>query len=122
MGSGNVIGLHERVAAVRTRCGVSREAAAEALGLSLVAYSEIEDGSQGLKGDELVILADLCGVRVAAFSGLAGDAGRVRETAGAGGVECGPAVMSRFLDAYFELDRFLTRQGFPAVLQEGRQR
>lgn len=122
---GGMLGLHERVKAVRVRCGVSVDAAAAALNMTLLDYSAVEDGSRGLKGDELVLLADLCGVRVGAISGLTQVSDRVSDRVPPASVAVGdePALVSMrgFLDAYFELDSYLDGQGFPAVQPAGKQ-
>ena len=112
--SGDAPSLRERVQAARTRSGVSQQAAASALELSPLAYSGIEEGSRQLRGDELVLLAGLLGVRVGAICGLGRAAVQARQAGRAAGSEAGLAAMRSSLDAYFELDGFLARQGFPA--------
>lgn len=113
--SGVAAPLHHRIRSVRARAGVSQEAAAAALGISQPTYSRIEDGSRHIKGDELIRLADACGVRVGAITGLAEVAGRTRLAARTDGGEADMASLRDHLYAYFELDAFLAEQGFPAA-------
>lgn len=94
---------------------VSQEQAAEALGISQPTYSRIETGERALKGDELVQLADLFGVRAAAITGIAEVRGRARFAARTDGTASPMASMRDKLYAYLELDTYLTNQGVPTA-------
>ncbi|MFA7323425.1 MAG: helix-turn-helix transcriptional regulator [Candidatus Nanopelagicales bacterium] len=106
---------NERLRAVRERVGVSQEAAADAIGVSQPTYSRIEDGTRPLKGDELVILADLFDVRAAAITGIAVVSDRARFAARTDGSNSPMVTMRDRLYAYLELDAYLAEHGFPAA-------
>lgn len=109
--TGLVALLPARVREVREQQDISQEAAARALGISQPTYSRIEDGTRELKGDELVILADLFGVRVATITGVAAVRERVRYAARTDGSSSDMLAMRERLCAYLELDNYLTDQG-----------
>lgn len=106
--------LPHRIREVREQLSVSQEAAAQALGVSQPTYSRIEDGSRPLKGDELVLLADLFGVRASAITGIVSIRQRARFAARTGGGAAEMSAMRERLYAYLELDDYLTKQGIPA--------
>lgn len=103
--------LARRVREVRENAGVSRDAARHAIEVSRSTCSDIESGERPLKGDELVVLADLFGARTAAISGYA----HIREHARY--VTCpdrpSPSMdrMRDHLYACLELDGYLASQG-----------
>ena len=103
--------LGQRIREVREAKGVSQAAAALALEVSQPTYSRIESGERPLAGDELVILADLFGVRAAAITGLPGVRERARFAARTDGSAAAMTTMREKLCAYLELDAYLTSQG-----------
>lgn len=90
---------------------VSQDQAAQALGISQPSYSRIETGERSLKGDELIMLADLFRVRAGAILGVAEVRQRARFAARTGGSPAPMAAMRDRLCAYLELDDYLTGQG-----------
>ena len=105
------VSLGQRIREVREARGVSQAAAAEALEISQPTYSRIESGERPLAGDELVILADLFGVRAAAVTGLPELRQRARYAARTDGSPTAMTTMREKLYAYLELDAYLTSQG-----------
>ena len=103
--------LGQRIREVREARGVSQTAAAQALEVSQPTYSRIESGERPLAGDELVILADLFGVRAAAITGLPAVRERARFAARTDGSTAAMTTMREKLCAYLELDSYLTSQG-----------
>lgn len=103
--------LGRRLREVREAARVSQREAADAIGVSQPTYSRLEQGSRPLKGDELVVLADLFGVRAAAITGGAQIRSRARVAARTDGTESSMATMRERLYAYLELDEYLTEQG-----------
>lgn len=103
--------LSRRVREAREAAGISQGEASAAIGVSQPTYSRIEIGERPLKGDELVQLADLFGVRAAAISGLAEVRNRARFAARTDGNASPMATMRERLYAYLELDAYLTDQG-----------
>ena len=65
------VALGRRLREVREAAKVSQDEARAAIHVSQPTYSRIEAGGRPLKGDELVALADLFGVRAAAITGVA---------------------------------------------------
>ncbi|MHB1800046.1 MAG: helix-turn-helix domain-containing protein [Actinomycetes bacterium] len=106
--------LPERIREVREELGISQSRAAEALGISQPSYSRVEDGSRTLKGDELVRLADLFGVRAAAITGVLAVRERARYAARTDGSQVEMTAMRAKLYAYLELYDYLTQQGISA--------
>ncbi|HZE05011.1 MAG TPA: helix-turn-helix transcriptional regulator [Solirubrobacteraceae bacterium] len=103
--------LGRRLRAVREAAKVSQDEARNAIGVSQPTYSRIETGERPLKGDELVTLADLFGVRAAAITGVAKLQERARYAARTDGSQPQMALMREKLQAYLELDSYLTDQG-----------
>lgn len=103
--------LGRRIREVREAEGISQVAAAEALEISQPTYSRVESGERPLAGDELVILADLFGVRAAAITGLPQLQQRARYAARTDGSSAAMETMREKLYAYLELDAYLTSQG-----------
>jgi transcriptional regulator with XRE-family HTH domain len=103
--------LPRRIREVREQLEISQDAAASALGVSQPTYSRIEDGSRPLKGDELVLLADLFGVRASAITGVLALRERARFAARTDGGTAEMTAMRERLYAYLELDDYLTQQG-----------
>lgn len=103
------LGRHLREA--REAAGVTQTQAHESIDASQPTYSRIEAGKRPLKGDELIILADRFGVRVAAITGL----DRIRQRARfASRTDAPTASMDKMRDklcAYLELDSYLDSQG-----------
>jgi len=107
----DVVALARRVREARETAGVSQDKARKVIGVSQPTYSRIEAGERLLKGDELVVLADLFGVRASAISGMARVAERARFAARTDGAASSMATMRDRLYAYLELDGYLTDQG-----------
>jgi transcriptional regulator with XRE-family HTH domain len=103
--------LGQRIREVREAKGVSQATAAHALEISQPTYSRIESGERPLAGDELVILADLFGVRAATVTGLPELRLRARYAARTDGSSPAMTTMREKLYAYLELDAYLTSQG-----------
>jgi transcriptional regulator with XRE-family HTH domain len=103
--------LGRRVREVREAAEVSQDQARTVIGVSQPTYSRIETGDRPLKGDELVALADLFGVRASAISGLAEVRDRARFAARTDGTASDMASMRDRLYSYLELDGYLTDQG-----------
>jgi transcriptional regulator with XRE-family HTH domain len=105
------VALGPRIREVRKARGISQAAAAEALEISQPTYSRVESGERPLAGDELVILADLFGVRAAFITGLPSLRERARFAARTDGSSVAMTTMRDKLYAYLELDAYLTSQG-----------
>jgi transcriptional regulator with XRE-family HTH domain len=105
------VALGQRIREVREARSVSQSEAAQALEISQPTYSRIESGERPLTGDELVILADLFGVRAAAITGLPALRERARFAARTDGSSPAMTTMREKLYAYLELDAYLTSQG-----------
>lgn len=106
----------ERLRELRDAAGdISQQDAADALGLSQATYSRIESGDRALKGAELVVLADLIGVRAAAITGVSHLRQHARMAARTDGTEPQTTKMRDQLYAYLELDSYLTGQGVAAT-------
>lgn len=103
--------LGRRIRELREAKTISQAAAAAALEVSQPTYSRIESGERPLAGDELVILADLFGIRAAALTGLPAVRRRARQAARTDGSSSAMATMADKLYAYLELDAYLTAQG-----------
>jgi transcriptional regulator with XRE-family HTH domain len=103
--------LGQRIREVREARGISQSDAAQALEISQPTYSRIESGERPLAGDELVILADLFGVRAAAITGLPALRERARFAARTDGSSAAMTRMREKPCAYLELDAYLTSQG-----------
>jgi transcriptional regulator with XRE-family HTH domain len=103
--------LGQRIRELREAREISQSTAATALEISQSTYSRIESGERPLAGDELVILADLFGVRAAAVTGLPAIRRRARFVARTGGSPSAMTTMREKLYAYLELDAYLTSQG-----------
>lgn len=107
---GNVA-LGERIRKIRHSGGFSQADAAAALDISQPTYSRVEAGERPLAGDELVILADLFGVRASAITGVPQLQQRARYAARTDGSAAAMETMRESLYAYLELDAYLTSQG-----------
>ena len=107
--------LGRRIREVREACRVSQATAAEALEISQPTYSRIEAGDRPLAGDELVILADLFGVRAATITGVPALRERARYAARTDGSSAAMSTMREKLYAYLELDAYLTSQGITSA-------
>ncbi len=107
----NSVTLGQRIRDVRELAGVPQVTAAAALDISQPTYSRIESGERPPAGDELVILADLFGVRAAALVGLPALRDRARYVARTDGSPAAMTTMRDRLYAYLELDAYLTSQG-----------
>lgn len=107
----NAVALGRRVREVRESAGVSQDTARRAIDVSQPTYSRIESGERPLKGDELVALADLFGVRAAAISGYAHIRENARYAARTDGTSSSMDRMGDHLYACLELDDYLTGQG-----------
>lgn len=105
--------LPEHIKSVRTSAGVSQEQAANALDISQASYSRIESGHRTIKGHELIILADLFGVRVAALTNLPPLYEQGVFAARTSGGSSSMAPLKQHLCEYLELDTYLTDMGFP---------
>ena len=103
--------IGRRVRELREARGVEVSAIIETLEISQPTYSRVEAGARPLKGHELVLLADLLGVRVASIVELPRIKARVRYAARTDGTEAGMEAMKERLCAYLELDSYLTSQG-----------
>lgn len=103
--------LGRRLREVREAAKVSQDEARAAIHVSQPTYSRIEAGDRPLKGDELVALADLFGVRAAAITGIAKLWERACYAARTDGSQPEMAIMREKLHAYLELDAYLTDQG-----------
>ncbi|WP_426560401.1 helix-turn-helix domain-containing protein [Angustibacter sp. McL0619] len=99
--------LATQVKHAREAAGVSQEDVALAIGVSQPTYSRIEQGSRPLKGDELILLADRLGVRVAAITGVLRVREQARFAARTDGTSSAMAAMRERLYAYLELDDYL---------------
>lgn len=104
-------GLSRRVREAREAAGISQADAAQALEMSQPTYYRIESGARPLKGDELIRLADLFGMRAASITGAAEIRERARFAARTDGGSSSMATMRERLYAYLELDAYLTGQG-----------
>lgn len=100
---------------VREVAGVPVSDAVITLGISQPTYSRIESGVRALKGDELVLLADLFGVRAATITGMPQLRERARCAARTDGSSAPMDTMRERLVAYLELDAYLTDQAVPAA-------
>ena len=110
----DTVSLGRRVRQARDAAGTSPSDAAKTLGISQLTYSRIETGERPMKGDELVTLADLFGVRAAAITGVEQVSRRAKSavrTDDAAAPAAAPAAMRERLYAYLELDSYLTDQG-----------
>jgi transcriptional regulator with XRE-family HTH domain len=105
------VALGRRIREVREARAISQATAAEALEISQPTYSRVESGERPLAGDELVILADLFGVRAATVTGLPALRRRARYAARTDGSPAAMTTMREKLYAYLELDAYLTSQG-----------
>jgi len=105
------VALGRRIREVREAGGFSQAAAASALEISQPTYSRIESGERPVAGDELVLLADLFGVRAAAIIGVPRLRERTRYAARTDGSAAAMETMREKLLAYLELDAYLTDQG-----------
>ena len=104
------IALGQRIRELREAKAIPQTAAAAALEVSQPTYSRIEAGERPLAGDELVILADLFGIRAAALTGLDAVRQRARHAARTDGSCSAMVTMREKLYAYLELDAYLTSQ------------
>lgn len=104
-----VLGRHLRSA--REAAGVTQIQAQEAIDVSQPTYSRIEAGTRTLKGDELILLADRFGLRVAAITGLEGVQRRSRFVARTDIPAASMEVMRDRLASYLELDSYLAAHG-----------
>jgi DNA-binding XRE family transcriptional regulator len=109
----NMKELGRRVREAREAAGASQNDAAKAIEVSQPTYYRIENGDRPLKGDELIQLADLFGIRAAAMTGLAEVRERAHFAARTDGGSSPMATMRERLYAYLELDSYLTSQGIP---------
>lgn len=100
-----------RVREAREAARVTQHEAARTIEVSQPTYCRIESGDRPLKGDELVQLADLFGIRAAAIAGVAEIRERARFAARTDGGSAPMAAMRERLYAYLELDSYLTSQG-----------
>lgn len=107
--------LGRRLREVREAAGISQDDARAVIDVSQPTYSRIEAGARPLKGDELILLADRFGVRAAAIAGVAQLWERVRFAARTDGSQPQMAAMREKLQAYLELDAYLTDQGVGAA-------
>lgn len=107
----DAIALGRRLREVREAAGVSQDAARATIAVSQPTYSRIEAGQRILKGDELVALADLFGVRAASIVGEARLRERAQYAARTDGSQPEMTAMRVRLYAYLELDSYLTSQG-----------
>ncbi|WP_066582921.1 helix-turn-helix domain-containing protein [Cellulomonas timonensis] len=105
--------LGRRVRELREQAGISQEEASRAIEVSQPTYSRIEAGERVLKGDELVLLADLFAVRAAAITGYAHVRENARYAARTDGTSSAMTQMRERLYACLELDDYLTGQGIP---------
>lgn len=103
--------LGSRVREAREAAGISQKVASDAIDCSQATYSRIETGDRPLKGDELIRLADLFGVRAASITGLARVREHARFAARTGGLSNAMDSMRDRLYQYLELDAYLTDQG-----------
>lgn len=103
--------LSRRVREAREAAGVSQADAAQALEVSQPTYYRIESGARPLKGDELIRLSDLFGIRAASMTGVAEIRERARFAARTDGGSSSMATMRERLYTYLELDAYLTSQG-----------
>ncbi|MBP1326039.1 transcriptional regulator with XRE-family HTH domain [Leucobacter exalbidus] len=106
--------LGARLREVRESKNVTQEAASAAIRVSQPTYSRIESGDRPLKGDELVILADHIGVRVASLTGYVEAGEHAKFAARTNGSAATMDVLKSKLLAYLELDSYLAEQGIPA--------
>lgn len=111
----DMVALGQRVRGLREAAGISQDRARTVIGVSQPTYSRIEAGARPLKGDELVALADLFGVRASAISGIAQVRDRARFAARTDGTSPSMAAMRDRLYASLELDAYLSDQGIPGA-------
>lgn len=104
-----VLGRRLRIA--REARVISQTMAGDALGLSQPTYARIELGKRALAGDELVVLADMFGVRAASITGLAQVSERAIYAARTDGNNSPMAEMRERLYTCLELDAYLSDQG-----------
>lgn len=107
----DAVALARRLREMRDAAGVSQEDARKAIEVSQPTYSRIELGQRTLKGDELVLLADLFGVRASAITGVTQLRERARYAARTDGSSSAMETMREKLYAYLELDSYLADQG-----------
>ncbi len=107
----DLVALAQRVREARESAGITQEEARAAIKVSQPTYSRIEAGQRPLKGDELIALADLFGIRAAAITGVAEVRERARFAARTDGTSTPMATMRDRLYAYLELDAYLADQG-----------
>lgn len=103
----DMVAVGRRLREVREAARIAPSEACVAIGLSLATYDSIESGDRALKGDELVILGDLFGVRPAFITGMVQvwNEGRFIKSG------CSSeATMRDRLFEYFELDTYLRGQ------------
>lgn len=103
--------LPARLREVREARGMTQEQAAEAISVSQATYSRIEDGTRMLKGDELILLADLFGMRAAALTGIPDVRARARIAARVEGEATSGFRLRDRLYAYLEVDGYLRDAG-----------
>lgn len=96
---------------MRDAARVSQDQARTAIGVSQATYSRIETGDGALKGDELILLADLFGVRAASITGVTRVREQARFAARTDGTNSSMGAMRDKLYAYLELDSYLRDQG-----------
>ena len=108
----DAVSVGRQLREAREAAGVSQDAARTAIAVSQATYSRIEAGERPLKGDELIALADLFGVRAASIVGEARLRARVQYAAvTSDGSPSEVTLMPDRLYAYLELDSYLTSQG-----------
>lgn len=107
--------LGRRLREARDAAGVPQEQAGAVIGVSQPTYGRIEGGERPLKGDELVLLADLFKIRAARITGVVALADRVRYAARTDGSQPQMAAMREKLHAYLELDAYLADQGIASA-------
>lgn len=111
----DVTAVGRRLREVREAAGVSVSDVVAATGISQPTYWRIENGDRVLKGDELVMLADLLRVRAATITGMPQLRERARYAARTDGSQTPMATMRERLFAYLELDAYLTDQAVPTA-------
>lgn len=109
----DAVALGRRVRELREQKRISQDEARRAIEVSQPTYSRIESGERIIKGDELVILADLFGVRAAAITGYTHVREHARYAARTDGTSSTMTQMRERLYACLELDDYLTGQGIP---------
>ena len=107
----DAVSVGRQLREAREAAGVSQDAARTAIAVSQPTYSRIEAGERPLKGDELIALADLFGVRAASIVGEARLRARAQYAARTDGSPSEMTLMRDRLYAYLELDSYLTSQG-----------